>query len=131
MSRILKTGKPAQDRRSKELSLAATAKPRKSIISMDDLRTNLVCTPSGQRTTLLAMSDDEFRGWFDAFAESIVPFAKPGDGAMLLIGAAKDGVYVIPLDEETRMYFVNEVYQTAAYRRSGIEIFASDKEATA
>lgn len=132
MSRILKTGKPAQDRRIKELSNASIAtKPRKAMISMEDLRTNLVELNDGQRTTLLSMSDNEFRGWFDVLLAAIEPHIKASDGIKFLIADAKNDIVTLPLDKGARIYFVNVLYQTIAYRRSGIEIFVQDKEVSA
>lgn len=129
MSRILKTGKPAQDRRIKE-SIAATTKPRKVMITMEDLRTNLV-ELNGQRKTLLSMSDNEFRGWFDVLLAFITPHIKASDGIKFLIADAKNDIVTLPLDKGARIYFVNILYQTIAYRRSGIEIFVQDKEVSA
>jgi hypothetical protein len=128
MSRILTNNSTAaKKKRDQSRANSTAAKPRKTMISLDEMKRLLVQIDDGQRKTLVAMTDQEFRDWLYNFIESISPFIKASDGVKILIEKTKNDVDLLTLNEETRMYLANNIYQTAAYRRSGIEIFVSQE----
>ena len=131
MSRILTNNSTTAKKKRDQDRAKNTAKPRKTMITLDEMKHNLVQISDGQRTTLLSMTDQEFREWFNAFIESIVPHIKPRDGVKALIEQARSDVDILTLNKEARFHLVNDVYGTAAFRRSNIEIFVQTEEVVA
>jgi hypothetical protein len=131
MTYVLKTGALAEKHRTYYRAKRNSSFIAETSITLEAAQRRLIDLGNGQRKTIMAMTDTEFRAWYRAIIEQWAATIMPSEKKLLSIAStARKQSSDLRLDETTRWYLVDKLYGVKAFRDSGIAIFACE-EATA